>query len=51
VMPYEVDQSLPHFRHFKIINHNKTYGGNKWKMLYWYSLYFLMNGKRTKENV
>ena len=24
VMPYEVDQSLPHFRHFKIINHNKN---------------------------
>jgi len=29
VMPYEVDQSLPHFRHFKIIDHNKTYGGDK----------------------
>lgn len=22
VMPYEVDKSLPHFRHFKIIDHN-----------------------------
>jgi hypothetical protein len=22
VMPYEVDESLSHFRHFKIINHN-----------------------------
>jgi len=29
VMPYEVDQSLPHFRHFKIINHNKNYGSEK----------------------
>lgn len=23
VMPYEIDQSLPHFRHFKIIDPNK----------------------------
>ena len=23
VMPYEIDQSLPHFRHFEIIDHNK----------------------------
>ena len=22
VMPYEVDKSLPHFRHFKITDHN-----------------------------
>ena len=22
VMPYEVDKSLPHFRHFNIIDHN-----------------------------
>ncbi len=24
VMPYEVDKSLPHFRHFKITDHNVT---------------------------
>ncbi len=29
VMPFEVDQSLPHFRHFKIIDHNKSNGGDK----------------------
>lgn len=23
VMPYEVDTALPHFRHFKITDHNK----------------------------
>jgi len=23
VMPYEVDTALPHFRHFKISDHNK----------------------------
>jgi hypothetical protein len=23
IMPYEIDQSLPHFRHFKIIDPNK----------------------------
>ena len=23
IMPYEVDRSLPHFRHFEIIDHNE----------------------------
>ena len=25
IMPWEIDQSLPHFRHFEIIDPNKTY--------------------------
>lgn len=23
IMSYQIDETLPHFRHFKIINHNK----------------------------